>query len=130
VLDADASGPVNELCVASAVSPAYAPPGRALVNASVLAPCPDDDQVLELEARRQLRDWFGECVSQWRLLRVDRIPDALPSQPPGPFAPAPCPAHLVNRLFVCGDYRDLASLQGAMASGRRAAEEVARELSC
>ena len=32
---------------------------------------------------------------------------------------------LCERLFVCGDHRDLASLQGAMASGRRAAREIA-----
>jgi len=31
---------------------------------------------------------------------------------------------LGNGLFVCGDHRDSATLDGALASGRRAAEAV------
>lgn len=125
VLDGSGDGPVNELCVPSEVAPGYAPPGRALVSASVLAPhLLTEDEALEQAARRQLTAWFGGEVSEWRLLRIDRIPDALPLQPPGPFEPAPSPARLADGLFACGDPRDLASLQGAMASGRRAAEAV------
>jgi phytoene dehydrogenase-like protein len=129
VLDGNGEGPVNQLCVPSEVAPNYAPPGRALVSASVLAPLPSDDESLEARARRQLAGWFGPEVSKWRLLRVDRIPDALPSQPPGQFEPASRLVRLTERLFICGDYRDLASLQGAMASGRRAAAKVAAALS-
>jgi phytoene dehydrogenase-like protein len=125
VLDGSDEGPVNELCVPSQVVPRYAPPGRALVSASVLAPLPPDDEVLETAVRGQLTNWFGPEVSSWRLLRIDRIPDALPSQPPGAFEPTGRSTHLSDRLFICGDHRDLASLQGAMASGRRAAMEVA-----
>jgi phytoene dehydrogenase-like protein len=121
-------GPINELCVPSQVAPGYAPPDRALVSASVLGPSIRDDETLEAEARSQLRSWFGPEVSSWRLLRIDRIPDALPSQPPGPFEPAVRGTQLADRLFICGDHRDLASLQGAMASGRRAAMEVAAAL--
>jgi phytoene dehydrogenase-like protein len=128
VLDGNGEGPVNELCVPSAVAPGYAPPGRALVSASALAPEARADAELERAARAQLTRWFGAEVSDWRLLRIDRIPDALPFQPPGPFEPAQRRARLAERLFVCGDHRDLASLQGAMASGRRAAEEVAGAL--
>ncbi len=128
VLDGNGEGPVNELCVPSQVVPDYAPPGRDLVSASVLAPVLRDDEELEAAVRRQLTNWFGPEVSSWRLLRIDRIPDALPFQPPGPFEPAGRRAQLSDRLFICGDHRDLASLQGAMASGRRAAMEVAEAL--
>jgi len=124
VLDGSNEGPVNELCVPSQVVPSYAPAGRALVSASVLAPVIRDDDALEAAVRSQLTNWFGSEVSSWRLLRIDRIPDALPSQPPGPFQPESRSAQLSDRLFICGDHRDLASLQGAMASGRRAAMEV------
>jgi len=127
-LDGDGEGPVNELCVPSRVAPSYAPPGRALVSASVLAPIERDDERLETAVRGQLNGWFGAEVSDWRLLRIDRIPEALPLQPPGPFEPASRGAKLTDRLFLCGDHRDLASLQGAMASGRRAAIEVSGAL--
>jgi phytoene dehydrogenase-like protein len=128
VLDASGEGPVNDLCVPSQVVPSYAPPGRALVSASVLAPVPPDDDSLEAAVRRQLTRWFGPEVSSWSLLRIDRIPVALPFQPPGPFEPVDRSTQLSDRLFICGDHRDLASLQGAMASGRRAALEVAEAL--
>jgi hypothetical protein len=110
------------------VVPGYAPRGRALISASVLAPVIHDDEELEQRARRQLVDWFGNEVEGWRLLRLDRIPEALPFQPPGSFEPAAPSAKLADGLFICGDHRDLASLHGAMASGRRAAVAVSETL--
>jgi hypothetical protein len=38
------------------------------------------------------------------------------------------PVRLSDRLFICGDHRDTASLQGAMASGRRAAIAIHQSL--
>ena len=124
-LDGEGTGPVNHVCVPSNIAPRYSPIGRDLVSASVLGPIALDDEALEHAARDQLQDWFGDGVRQWRLLRIDRIEDALPAQPPGAFEPGLQRARLSDRLFVCGDHRDLASIQGAMASGRRAAYEVA-----
>ncbi len=122
VLDGERSGPVNHLSVPSSVAPSYAPGGRALVSASVLAPEVECDDVdLDRRSREQLTAWFGPVVQHWRLIRVYRIEDALPRQEPGIFAPAPRAARHPSGVFLCGDYCDLASLQGAMASGRRAA---------
>jgi len=36
--------------------------------------------------------------------------------------------HLADGLFVAGDHRDTASIQGALVSGRRAAHAVVRRL--
>ena len=74
--------------------------------------------------RAQLRDWFGAQVDGWRPLRAHRIPFALPAQPPAALVPAERPVRLRDGLYVCGDHRDTASIQGAMASGRRAAAAV------
>jgi len=128
VLDGDGAGPVTHLCVASAVAPGYAPPGRALVSASVVGAADPDDEALAAAARRQLEGWLGPGVDAWRLLRVDRIPEALPRQEPGPFEPAPRPARRGWGLAVCGDHRDVASLQGALASGCRAAAAILDDL--
>jgi predicted NAD/FAD-dependent oxidoreductase len=78
--------------------------------------------------REQLTVWFGPAVGGWRLLRVYRIRHALPSQPVGALEPWERPVKLRAGLFVCGDHRDNASINGAMVSGRRAAEAVAVEL--
>ena len=124
VLNGEGRGPVNDLCVPSDVAPSYAPPGAALVSATVLGVPPLADDALDAAVREQLRGWFGAQVDGWRLLRVQRIPFALPAQPPAALAPAERPVRVRDGLFVCGDHRDTASIQGAMASGRRAAAAV------
>jgi len=124
VLNGEGRGPVNDLCVPSDVAPSYAPPGAALISATVLGVSPLDDDALAAAVRAQLRGWFGAQVGAWRLLRVHRIPFALPAQPPAALAPVERPVRVREGLFVCGDHRDTASIQGAMVSGRRAAAAV------
>ncbi|WP_411278105.1 protoporphyrinogen/coproporphyrinogen oxidase [Gaiella sp.] len=111
-------GPINNLCVPSEAAPSYAPAGRALVSLTILgAGDPDLEAVL-----RQLQGWFGRGVTAWRHLRSYRIPQALPAYPVGGFAEQP--VRLAGGLYACGDHREHPSLNGAMASGRRAAEAV------
>ena len=111
-------GPVNNLCIPSEAVPGYAPPGRSLVSVSVLGSGePDVDAIA-----RQLRGWFGTVVSEWRHLRTYRIPRALPAYPVGGFEPLP--ARLAAGLYACGDHREHPSLNGALRSGRLAAEAV------
>jgi phytoene dehydrogenase-like protein len=124
VLDGDGRGPVNDLCVSSDVAPGYAPPGAALVSTTVLGVPSLADEALDDAVRGQVRHWFGAQVDAWRLLRVHRIPFALPAQPPAALAAVERPARLRDGLFVCGDHRNTASIQGAMVSGRRAAAAV------
>ena len=50
------------------------------------------------------------------------IAAALPHQPP-PLALRQ-PARLASGVFIAGDHRDTASIQGALVSGRRAADAV------
>jgi phytoene dehydrogenase-like protein len=124
VLDGEGRGPVNNLAVLSDVAPSYAPPGAALISATVVGIPALDDAALERAVRDQLRDWFGAQVGDWRLLRTYRIPYALPALIPAEFAEPERPVRLAPGLLVCGDHRDTASIQGAMASGRRAAAAV------
>jgi protoporphyrinogen oxidase len=119
VLDGDGTGPINNLCVPSNVSREYAPDGRALVSVSVLADDADEDAV-----RSQLREWYGKPARAWSLLRIYRIARALPAQPRGWLEPPRRPVRLDETRWVAGDHRDDASIQGAMVSGRRAAEDL------
>ncbi|MTD45334.1 FAD-dependent oxidoreductase [Conexibacter sp. W3-3-2] len=125
VLDGDGHGPVNNVAVLSDVAPGYAPAGRTLVNASIPGDAPGDDATTETAVRDQLRGWFGATVDGWRLLRTDRIAHAQPRQEPGALEPEQRPVRLRSRLWVCGDHRDTASINGALAGGRRAGVEVA-----
>jgi len=124
ILNGEGQGPVNSLTIPSLVAPAYAPEGRALIAVSIIGlPSLNDDQLVEA-VRSQLAGWFGPQVSAWRHLRTYWIRHALPMQIP-PLPDPTAPVHPVRPgVYVCGEYADPASLQWAMASGRRAAETV------
>jgi phytoene dehydrogenase-like protein len=128
VLNGEGVGPVNNLCVPSVVAPSYAPAGRHLVSATVLGLPARDDAGLLADVRGQLAGWFGAAVHGWQHLRTYRIPFALPRQAPPALAVPERPVRVRPGLYVCGDHRDTASIQGAMASGRRAAEAVLEDL--
>ena len=118
-----AAGPVNNAAVMSAVSSAYAPPGAHLVVASAVGASP-----AEHEVRAHLRKWFGPDVDSWRLLKSYPIPHALPQQRHSEWEQAPVRLGGTGGVYMCGDYRETASIQGALASGRRAAEAVLLDL--
>jgi hypothetical protein len=128
LLDGEGRGPVNNACVLSAVARSYAPGETALVSATVLGVPDQDDSTLEGSVRDQLGTWFGDQVGSWRHLRTYRIEHALPALTPPSLEPADRAVRLGPGLYVCGDHRDTASLNGAMASGRRAAQAVIEEL--
>lgn len=128
VLGGDADGPVNHLCVPSNVAPSYAPEGAALVSASVLGTPALRDEELEMAVREQLSGWLGRSVAGWRHLRTYRIERALPALEPPCLEPIDRAVRLRHGLYICGDHRETASIEGALASGRRAGQAVAEEL--
>jgi phytoene dehydrogenase-like protein len=127
VLAGEGSGPINHLCVPSTVARSYAPSGQALISASTVGVPDGDDAALERDVRQQLGGWFGPTVASWRHLRTYRIPFSLPAR--ASLEPAALPVRRRPGLYICGDHRETPSLQGAMASGRRAAEAVATDWS-
>ncbi|MDI3463842.1 MAG: hypothetical protein OJF50_002663 [Nitrospira sp.] len=124
VLNGEGQGLINNMCVPSQIAPNYAPPDTALVSVTVLGDPPEDDRELEQSVRAQLADWFGKQVGQWRFLRCYRIPNALPCQQPEMIEKIPETVRLRSGLFICGDHRENATINGAMVSGRKAAEAV------
>jgi hypothetical protein len=129
VLDADGSGPALNVAMMSEAQPSYAPDGQALIAAA----CPRPDRGsgqgpqppspdLASAVTVQMRDWFGEQVDDWRVLRVDHIEHAQPVQSP-PFTPRR-KIKIADHLWVTGDHRDTSSIQGALHSGRRVASAV------
>ena len=130
VLDGNGSGPATNVAVMSNVAPTYAPEGQHLIAAAVVGPHAGldaegdiDVHGLDLRTRAQLRTWWGPEVDSWRTLRTYRIAHGQPVQSP-PLQPKQRIA-LGAGLFVCGDHRDTASIQGALYSGRRCGEAVA-----
>ncbi|MGF1580426.1 MAG: NAD(P)/FAD-dependent oxidoreductase [Gemmataceae bacterium] len=128
VLNAEGRGPVNNFSVLSDVASSYAPPGSALLSASVLGNPDQSDEQLEMSVRDHLREWYGPTVSNWRHLRTYRIQHALPDQTPPALQDPERPVQLRPGLYLCGDHRDNASINGAMVSGRRTAEILLKQL--
>lgn len=118
VLNGEGRGLVNNLCVPSIVAPTYAPSGSCLISASVIGPIPQTG-ALEQAVRAQMLEWFGAEVEEWRHLRTYWISDALPAQSTITFANGN--SRITRGLYVCGDYRDNASINGALRSARHAA---------
>ncbi len=116
-VDGVRSGPVVNTVVMTRTAPSYAPTGMHLIEATCLMP-----GATEPEVRRHLAFIWGRSVADWRLLRRDDIPDALPAQDP-PLR-VTSPARLAPGVFVAGDHRDTASIQGALVSGDRVARRV------
>ena len=121
LIDGTSSGPARNVAVMTEVAPSYAPTDRSLLVAAV--PGPEALTAdLESRVRTQLRGWFGSDVDQWRTLRTDVIRHGQPLQSP-PFDPRRS-VRVGDDLWVCGDHRDTASIQGALFSGRRTAEAI------
>jgi phytoene dehydrogenase-like protein len=126
-----AAGPVNHVAVMSAVSPQYAPPGAHLVVANVVGETPATDAALlrlDQAVRQHMGKWFGPVVDSWKMLGAYTLARALPQQRHAEWEQAPVRVAGTGGVYMCGDYRETASIQGALTSGRRAAEAVIKDL--
>jgi phytoene dehydrogenase-like protein len=127
VLNGDGDGPINHLAVMSNIAPTYAPPGASLISATMLGVPQMGDAESEAIVRTQLTEWFGEEVSKWFLLRRYVVKDALPLQSPR-FGGLKPQSPVMEGVFIAGDHRQGASTNGAMRSGRIAADAVIEAL--
>lgn len=111
-----ASNGVINTAVISNVAPSYAPPGSHLISAVTL------DDSSEAIVRAQLATIYGCSTAAWRVVAHQVIADSLPvvAEPRADGSPARVSAG----LYVAGDHRAHASIQGALVSGLRAADEL------
>jgi phytoene dehydrogenase-like protein len=110
---------VNSVAVSDA-QPRYSPDGRALVASSTLDPTRED------EVRGEIAAAHGVSPADLEHLTSVTVTGAQPAATP-PLQ-LRRPVDLGDGLYVCGDHRDTPSIQGAMASGARAARAVLRSL--
>ena len=123
-LDGARRGPVINTVVLTHAAPEYAPPGSALVSASALGV--RGSTAHEAAVRDHLGWMYGVPTSRWDLIATYPIPYALPAMP----VPLDLrrPVRMPTGIYVAGDHRDTSSIQGALVSGRRAAEAVLEDL--
>src|SRR5215207_6817915 len=119
-LDGDGTGPISSTVPLSHVSASYASGGRVLVTSLAVGERGSADD--ERAARTQLAALYGEATGGWDHVATYVVPHSLPAMPPPHDFRRP--VVVTDGLYVCGDHRDSASQQGAMVSGRRAAESI------
>jgi protoporphyrinogen oxidase len=131
------AGPVNHAALMTAVSRGYAPKGEHLIAVNVVGEAPESDAGmagLEQRVRTHLGEWFGAQVKRWRVLGGYPIRYALALQRVAEWEKSDMATRVGAaadpgaRVFLCGDYRETASLQGALASGRRVANALISEM--
>ena len=124
LLNGDGAGPVNHFAVISQVAPSYAPPGTHLISTTVLGTHKLTEAQLSGFILAQMKNWFGKVAGTWQLLRGYYLTHAQPHQFPGALEPPQRPVRVRPGVYVCGDHRDNASIDGTLVSGRRAAEAM------
>ncbi len=114
LVDGQRRGPVINSVVISDISPAYSPTGQHLVSTTTALGTSESD------VKRHLTLMWGVDTRSWQMLAKYEIPLALPLQLVG--KPLSQSMKLSDIYFVTGDHRSVPSQQGALFSGKLAAE--------
>lgn len=121
VVDGQNRGPVINSIVISDVSSSYAPVGQHLVSTTT------DLSATESDVRRHLSIMWGVSTHDWQLIAKYEIPAALPIQSIGRELTQSI--KVAEHVYVVGDHRTVPSQQGALFSGRLAAQLILNERS-
>ena len=106
---------MNTLAI-SKISSAYAPAGKDLISTTTPL------SITESETRRHLSLLWGSDTRDWELVAKYEIPSALPLQSVGRTLTQKIAVR--ENIYCIGDHRSTPSQQGALFSGRLAAELV------
>jgi len=120
----------------SGVAPEYAPEDRALVAATTVGHeaadddvRPESDGALQTRTREVLAGWYpAASLGDFELLRTDRLPFAQFAQPPGVHQDLPGVRAPDGPVYLAGDYTHDSSINGALESGKAAADAVRADL--
>jgi len=116
IVDGQNRGPIINSIVMSDISSSYAPLGQHLVSTTT------DLGATESDVRRHLAIMWGISTHDWQLIAKYEIPAALPIHNVGRALTQT--VKVSEDLFVAGDHRAVPSQQGALFSGRLAAELI------
>ena len=116
----DPSRPLVNTVVMTNNAPSYASGGRTLISSSATGV--HSSAQSELLVRSHLASLYKVPTSNWTHVATYPIPDALPMM----TAPHDVEqsVRLSDGVYIAGDYRQVSSINGALASGRRAAEAL------
>lgn len=121
----------NTIVPLSEVAPTYASGDSQLLNATFLGEdiFETPSEQLAASTRETLASWYPErSFDSVEPLATDRIPFAQFAQPPGIHDSLPDVRDGGRRTYLAGEYTEWSSIQGAIKSGRTAANAVLDDL--
>lgn len=124
LLNGEGTDPINNLCILSQIAPTYSTTTQQLVSVSVLGPTDLSEKELATRVRQQLREWVGPQAEDWQYIRTYTIQAAQPVQVPPLPNPLSPQTQVQDGVFVCGDFCTTGTIDGALFSGRRTAEDL------
>ncbi|GDX23782.1 oxidoreductase [Actinomycetes bacterium] len=116
MVDGESRGPIVNLIALDQVSSTFAPMGMQLLSITTLKPCNEN------EVRSHLRLMIGKLPQDLQLIKEYHIPRSLPA-----FTPNYIRSNFLqisDELYIAGDYLSGPSQNGALLSGRLAAESA------
>jgi phytoene dehydrogenase-like protein len=116
VVDGQRRGPIINSVVMSDISSSYAPANQHLISTTT------DLNVTESDVRRHLAILWGVDTYAWQFIAKYEIPAALPIHNIGRALSQSM--KICDHHFVAGDHRTVPSQQGALFSGRLAAQLI------
>jgi len=116
IVDGQRRGPIMNSVVMSDISSIYAPNGQHLISTTT------DLNVTESDVRRHLAILWGTSTHEWQFIAKYEIPAALPIHNVGRELSQTM--RISDHHFVAGDHRTVPSQQGALFSGRLAAQLI------
>ena len=117
-------GLVNNVAVLNNTAANYAPEGKSLIAVSIIGDTVSEEDALIELTRQELTPWYGSDVIQWEHLATYHIPHSLPDQRMVRSTIPPQDISIGNNVFLAGDHLLNGSINGAMVSGRLAAEAI------
>ena len=124
MLNAGETGFVNNAVQISNVSPLYAPRGQHLLSVVALGGFDLPDEEIYARGTEDMTRWCPEA--DLTPLAIYRLPYSQFAQPPGIHERLPGNHTDTPGLLLAGEYTEDSSINGAMLSGEKAAEEAMR----
>jgi phytoene dehydrogenase-like protein len=115
---------VNNLTVMSNISSKYAPTGKVLLSISYNGIPEIEDTIVAENMKAELKQWYGNQVDDWKMLKTYRIQYALPNQDSVCDELIKTDLQINDNLNICGDHLMNGSINAAMKSGRLVAELI------
>lgn len=117
-------GPINHLVFLNTIQPSYAPPNHWLVCVSVVDPVWQAAPALREAVHDQLASWFAIKKQDWHYLRSFVVPHAMPDQSLARPLISQYAHPQYPHIFLCGELIDDPTINGALYSGRKVADQL------